>query len=356
MTGSRLSAFALLIAVGPLAAATPARQSAGANPRGRHPAAFDTLFADLARDSARDIKGVLVTQDDNVVAEAYFNGDDSSTLHDIRSATKSITALLVGIAIDRHLIENEHESVGTILGLPSLRGIALDNVLTMRSGLDDDDRDTSAAGNEARLDQSNDWLRFASHVPLTSAPGVRHVYSSLNAFLAGAIVERASHRSLAEFANAVLFQPVGIRRFAWQRGPRGEGSGQGNLSITLRDMGRIGTLALHRGAVGQHQVVSAGWMDRAFSPLVPIGSVDPYADWYGYMWYQRSYVMAGRPVLVHFASGNGGNKIYIVPAERLVVAISSSAYNTSYGQRRSESTFRRVLGAVIPGRSEHRIN
>src|SRR5579862_7451099 len=99
----RLPSLALLLPIvagGAVLAATRASrhvEMAGVSP-------FDSLFTALARDSAHDIKGVLVIRDEHVVAERYFNGDDSATLHDIRSATKSITGLLAGIAIDHGVI------------------------------------------------------------------------------------------------------------------------------------------------------------------------------------------------------------------------------------------------------------
>ena len=76
----------------------------------------------------------------------------------------------------------------------------------------------------------------------------------------------------------------------------------------------------------QRQIVDRGWVVEALSPRVDIAAVDRYADSYGYMWYTKRYDRAGRSVAVHFASGNGGNKIYVVPRYDLVVAITSTAY------------------------------
>jgi CubicO group peptidase (beta-lactamase class C family) len=172
---------------------------------------IDSLFAALARDTTHDIKGVLVVRDDHVVAERYFNGDDSSTLHDIRSATKSITGLLTGIAIDQGLIVNVDVPLSSLLPLPLQRTdtLRLRDLLTMQSGLDSDDRDSLSAGNEVRLDRSDDWLAFAAHVPMVHRPGERYIYSSLNAYLLGAAVEHAAHEPLATFAERNLFAPLG---------------------------------------------------------------------------------------------------------------------------------------------------
>jgi CubicO group peptidase (beta-lactamase class C family) len=109
----------------------------------------------------------------------------------------------------------------------------------------------------------------------------------------------------------------------------------------------IGELVLRHGRAGGRQVVDSAWVAHALAVSVSIGAVDRYADGYGYLWYTKTYALGARRVTVHFASGNGGNKIYVIPAYDAVVAISSSAYGRPYGQRRSEDIVRRVL-AVLP--------
>jgi CubicO group peptidase (beta-lactamase class C family) len=312
-------------------------------------AGVQALFDDLERDPAHDLRGVVVMRHGCVQVERYFNGDGPQTLRDIRSAAKSITATLVGIAIDRRLITGVDEPIGRLLppGMPpAQQGIRLRDLLTMRSGLDCDDDDPASLGNENRLDDSPAWLPFAYAVPMKHAPGERYVYSSLNAFLAGAVVEHVSGMPLQRFAQQQLFTPLGITQFSWRRGPKGEGVGQGNLSLSTRDMARIGQLFLDGGKAGGRQVVPRAWVSAVTSPLVGIAAQDPYADSYGYMWYTKQYERGGRPLRVHFASGNGGNKIYFVPALDFVVAITSTAYGRGYGQRRSEQILLRLLDAT----------
>lgn len=312
-------------------------------------AGIEQLFTDLGRDTTRDIKGVVIRRDGCMLAERYFNGADARSLHDIRSAAKSITSALVLIAIQQRLIKGIDEPLSALLPdgmMTAASPITLRDILTMRSGLDSDDDDAMAIGNEDRLDESTDWMAFARTVPMKSPPGERYVYSSFNAYLAGAVVEHASGLSLHAFATEHLFGPVGIRRSQWRRGPRGEGVGQGNLFIATRDMAMIGELFLRGGRLGDRQIVDSLWVSEALAPHVDISGVDRYADAYGYMWYSKRYEMAGKAVTVHFASGNGGNKIYLVPAHDLVIAITSSAYGRGHGQRRSEQILLRVLAAV----------
>lgn len=312
-------------------------------------ARVEQLFQELQRDPTQDLRGVVASRHGCIEAERYFNGDDPQSMHDIRSATKSITAALVGIAIERHLIPGVDEPIANLLpaGMPpELRRIRVRDLLTMRSGLDSDDDDPESRGNENRLDASAAWIPFAYGVPMKYVPGERYVYSSLNAFLAGAAVEHTSGMPLHAFAQQHFFGPLGITRFSWRRGPRGEGVGQGNLTIGARDMVTIGRLFLDQGRSGQRQIVDRAWVAEALSPIVSIAEVDPYADSYGYMWYTKRYDRDGRSILVHFASGSGGNKIYLVPGYDLVVAITSTAYGRGYGQRRSEQILLRLLDAT----------
>lgn len=318
--------------------------------------AIESLFAELRGDGRRDIKGVLVLHDGRIAAEAYFNGDDAETLHDMRSAGKSVTSALVGIAIDRKLIASVDQPIAALLpaGLPpDKHGITLEHLLTMRAGLDSDDGDPLAPGNEDRMDESSDWLAFAYGVPMKWQPGERYVYSSLNAFLTGAVVEHVSQVPLAAFAEEYLFGPLGITRYEWRRGPLGEGAGQGNLRLRLRDMARFGELFLHGGMYRGTRIVSNAWVRMSVSSIVSIDAVDPYADAYGYMWYTKRHEIDRRPVLVHFASGNGGNKIYVIPDFAAIIAITSSAYGRGYGQQRSEQILLRILAALRRGRDSH---
>lgn len=313
---------------------------------------LNSLVAELRCDTTRTLKGVLVVHRGRPILEAYFNGDGPDTLHDVRSATKSITSILAGIAIDRRLLGGLDEPVEQIvprLAQSPAGATTLRSYLTMRSGLDSDDSDRLAPGIEDRIDESSDWLAFARTVPRKWADDSRYVYSSLNAYLVGATVEHAAGMPLATFAEEALFRPLGITSYWWRRGPKGEGVGQGNLRLRLRDFAKFGELFLNGGRYGDAQVVSARWVAASLSPIVRTGQpVDPYADAYGYMWYRKKFDIGGDTVTVHFASGNGGNKIYIVPRDSLVVAITSSAYGTGYGQRRSEQILLRILDRRVP--------
>jgi CubicO group peptidase (beta-lactamase class C family) len=312
-------------------------------------AALQAIYSDMAKDSHADLKGIVIMRDGAIESEHYFNGDDASTLHDIRSATKSITALLMGIAIRKNLVKGIDEPIGSYLpGLPrdGKEKITIRDLLNMRSGLDADDDDASSPGNEDALNRSSDWIRSVYAVPVKAAPGKEYVYASINAFLAGVIIENASHMSLDAFAKSNLLEPLGIRRFNWERAPINRTTGQGNFSITARDAAAIGQLMLDGGSVRGRRIVATEWIEASWSRQVTISNKDPYADFYGFMWYTKDEPVGAENIEVHFASGNGGNKIYVIPSLRLVVAITSSAYGHGYGQRRSQEILLRLLAAT----------
>jgi CubicO group peptidase (beta-lactamase class C family) len=317
------------------------------------------LLARWDNDEHRDLKAVVVLRDGELIAERYYNGDGTETLHDIRSAGKSITALLIGIAIDQKKIRATSDRVG--LYLPEIKSkpigaISIADLLTMRSGLDANDEDPASPGNEDRMDQAADPARFALDIAVANPPGTRYIYNSLTAYLAGLVVERAVDLQMDDFAREFLFQPLGINAWRWDRDAAGHTKGQGNLFLTARDFAKIGQMVLNRGMYGGQRVLSERWIAQMLKPRVAIGTVDPYADHYGYLWYSRTHDIQGKKVLVYFASGNGGNKIYLVPSRRLVVAITSSAYGQRHGQRRSEAILKTLLAAPDEARDSQPIH
>ncbi|MGV7210337.1 serine hydrolase domain-containing protein [Oxalobacteraceae bacterium A2-2] len=302
------------------------------------------------RDEHPDLRAVVILRSGRLAAERYYNGETADTLHDIRSAGKSITALLAGAAIDRGLVAGVDDTVqrywpqsqGSAVG-----GVVLADLLTMRSGLAAFDEDPKSPGNEDFLDEAADPLAYTLTIPRETAPGTRYRYNSLASYLTGIVIEQASGQDLEAFAREALFAPLDIQRWHWGRDVAGHPKGQGNLSLAARDLARIGQMVLDGGVYQGRRVISAAWLRAALAPRVAIADVDRYADGYGYFWYFKTHEIDGRKVEVSFASGNGGNKLYVIPSRRLVVAVTSSAYGKGYGQRRSEAILKAVLAAEL---------
>ena len=306
----------------------------------------------LRQDPYGDFRSLVIVRNGRLVFESYFNGHHRDSLHDIRSATKSLTSAVVGIAIAAGLVAGVDALV-----FPSLaayapfahddarkRAITVEHLLTMASGLDADEDEPASPGYEGRLWESADWLRFALDLPMVRAPGQRLAYASVNTFILGVIVEEASRKPLSAYAHDRLFGPLGITDFHWASTPLGRTVAQGNLSLRARDMAKFGQLFLDRGGWRGVQIVPEAWVQASVAGRYPV-PWDGY-DSYGYGWYLHTLTVGRREFRYFLASGNGGNKIYVLPGERMVVAVQSAAYNTSYGQRRSLEVLRRVLAAL----------
>ena len=192
--------------------------------------------------------------------------------------------------------------------------------------------------------ESEDWVRFVLDLPMAHTPGEMWSYASANTFLLGAAVEEAAGQVLAAYAEDRLFGPLGVTSYRWVETPLGRTVAPGNLSIRARDMAKFGQLYLNGGRWGSQQIVPESWVRRSVEGQYPV----PWKgyDHYGYGWYTHALVVGGRTFQYFLASGNGGNKIYVLPEEQMVVVIQSAAYNTNYGQRRSLEVLKRVLAAV----------
>jgi CubicO group peptidase (beta-lactamase class C family) len=309
---------------------------------------LQAILAGWDHDEHPDLRGVVVMRDGHIVAERYFNGETADTLHDVRSAGKSVTSLLVGIAIDRHMLRGVDDPVDAYW--PEAKGdaigdVAIRDVLTMCSGLAAFDEDAASPGNEDRLDAAPDPLAFVLSLPRADPPGSIYRYNSVTAYTAGVVVAKATGRVMADFARSSLFDPLGVKQWRWASDIAGYTKGQGNLSITARGFATIGEMVRNGGVYRGKRIVSAAWLREALTPRITISNSDPYADGYGYFWYSKTQEIGGESIPVSFASGNGGNKIYVVPSRHLVIAITSSAYGHGYGQRRSENILRAVLSA-----------
>ncbi len=309
---------------------------------------LDTGALRAADDPTHTMRAVLVQRHGRLVAEQYFNGETADSLHDIRSATKTITSMLIGIAIDQGRIASVHSRLATLLSVPQgWQPVTLANVLSMSSGLDADDNTADSPGNENRMDGHGDWLAFARTIPLARPPGTRWAYASLNYMLLGAILTEATHQPVPAFAQASLFDPLGIRDVRWTADAAGHTSTQGNFRIRARDLVALGQLALDHGVWHGRRVISRAWLDSATVPRFPT----PFAgyDGYGYGWWTNTMPVADRRIFYYFMSGNGGQKVYVVPSLDLVVVVTSAGYNQRSAQDRSERILRDYSGCGALG-------
>lgn len=293
----------------------------------------------------RPLHGVLLRRNGRVLLERYASGPDQTwgrplgevsfgpeTLHDLRSVTKSVTSLLYGIALARGQVPAPEATLSAafpdfpdLAADPARAGITVRHALTMTLGLrwDESLPYTDPRNSEIAMEQAPDRLRFILEQPVVAPPGTRWTYGGNATTLLGALITRGTGLSLPEFAREVLFTPLGITRFEWHgRGPGAESAASG-LRLTLPDLARIGELLWNGGAWEGRQVVPGDWLAASVAPA--IGIEDGLR--YGLHWYLGAHRAGGTAHPWIGAFGNGGQRLWCLPAAGLTLAIFSGHYD-----------------------------
>ena len=321
----------------------------------------------LAASSAGNVHAVLVARGGKLVFERYFRGPDEinnrrvrnvdfgvDTLHDMKSVSKSVASLVLGIAIDRGLIRSVNEPIFSFfpelsdLRTPEKDLIQLVHALTMSMGLKwvEATPDTGDDNNdEARMNRAPDPCRYVlGSLPVIAPAGQEFFYNTGALALVSAIIRKATGRPLDEFARANLFEPMGIAGVEWIR-RKGNTDAGGGLRLRPRDMAKIGQLVLAGGRWNDRQIVSRDWIEISTAPKIKTKDGS-----YGYLWWLGRSLLNGREVHWAGALGRGGQSIRIVPELDLVVVVTAGYYQDYSPQafQVQSGIFRDVLRAVSP--------
>jgi CubicO group peptidase (beta-lactamase class C family) len=286
----------------------------------------DYARARAAATALPQMHGLLVSHRGQLVLEYYAKGYSAGRLANIKSASKSIIAALVGIAIERKLIAGVREPIARWFpelrkdSDPRRRAITIEDLLTMRSGLE-----STSFDNYGRWVASRNWVRFALERPMVSDPGTSMEYSTGTSHLLSAILTRASGKTTHQFATDVLARPLGITLARWPRDPQGIYFGGNEMLMTPRQMIAVGELWLNGGRAKGAQVVPAAWVETSCRPRTR-SRWDSDRE-YGYGWWSQTF---GRHRAC-FAWGFGGQYIFVFRELDLVIVVTSA---TTAGEER----------------------
>lgn len=289
-------------------------------------AAAARAAADLPR-----LRSLLVSRQGRLVLEYYARGVRANQPANIKSAAKSVISALVGIAVERGLIKNVQQPIVTFFPQlrrdsdPRKRSITIEDLLTMRSGLE-----STSGQNYARWVTSRNWVAYALGRPLVADPGTSMQYSTGSSHLLSAIITRVSKTSTWQFAQSTLGQPLKITLPRWPRDPQGIYFGGNEMLMTPRQMLAFGQLYLDEGRAGGVQVVPSAWVRASCVPRT-YSVFDPGRE-YGYGWWIDE--IGGHQSC--FAWGFGGQYIMVFRDLQLVVAVTSAtdANDERWGYRR----------------------
>ncbi|MEM9074573.1 MAG: serine hydrolase [Myxococcota bacterium] len=327
--------------------ATPPPTESEALPRADVTEGFERAWQEVrVQVDELPIDSVVVVCDDEVVAEHHRDGFDASTPHDLRSSTKSITGLLVGMALDRGIIPSLDTDILTFFPERAppeswANPITVEDLLTMQSGLDCNDWNIRSAGNEEYMYLTDDWLSFFFRIPAIEEPGQRYSYCTAGVVVLGEIIARAAGRPLPDLAQEWLFEPLGVREAEFESTPLGVTDAGGHLQASVETLAKIGLLTLHGGTYQGTQILSEEYATDMLSVQASL-SRGP-GPRFGYLWWLEP--VEDDLVRSFQTRGNGGQYSIVVPSLRAVVAFTGHAYNDS---ARQQAIFSLAADAIFP--------
>jgi CubicO group peptidase (beta-lactamase class C family) len=310
----------LLMVTGPVTAlARPVSPAPASTP--------DTRLVEETIERAKELpnlRSLIVSHNGNVLAERTFGGARLDRPTNIKSASKTIMSALVGIAINRGVLQGVDQPVASILrsSVPSdadarIRQVTIGHLLSMQAGLE-----RTSGRNYSAWISSDNWVRYVLSRPFVDEPGGRMLYSTGSTHLLSAALTRASKRSTLELARDWLGEPLEIDVAPWTRDPQGIYLGGNEMALSPRALWRFGEMYRQGGTIEGKRVVSENWVRESWTPRTS----SPFTgDSYGYSWFMRE--MRGHTA--HYAWGFGGQMLYVIPSLGLTVVMTSNATEPS---------------------------
>ncbi|MEO1054640.1 MAG: serine hydrolase [Bacteroidota bacterium] len=298
--------------------------------------AADTLrlsaFFNQIINEEHKLHSILLVKDNQLMLEEYFNGYATDRPHDIRSVSKSIKSLLLGIAIEEGIIDDINDPISKYLKShtpeknldPRKENITIKHLITMSTGLDCNDWDKKSKGQEDKVYKKKDWIQYTLDLPMINKPGEVSTYCSMGVIIMAEIISQASGMSIAEYAQSRLFSHLGITNVQW-----GDAEDEGaidsgkSLYMTPRDLAKTGQLILNKGRWRGQQIVPEKWIAEATAPQTAITGIQ-----YGYLWWTIPFRVNGKAVISKTATGNGGQYIVVIPEMNMVAVFTGGAYNS----------------------------
>jgi CubicO group peptidase (beta-lactamase class C family) len=312
----------------------------------------------------KKIGSVLVARHGKVVYEGYFDGN-AATLRDTRSATKSITDILIGIAIGEKKLSRVDAPVLALLperarkmqnADPRKDKITVEDFLTMSSPLECDDWNDASRGNEERMYVVEDWAQFILDLPIRGRmhlgeqveppPYGRYFsYCTGGVFTLSEVLQKATGMRTDRFAQEKLFGPLRITSVQWVYSPMNIPQTGGGLRLTSRDLLKVAEMYRAGGVWQATRIVDEAWVKASTQPHARIDDDTEY----GYLWWLKSFKSGEKSYPAYFMSGNGGNKVAVFPGLDLAVVITSTNYNTRGMHEQTEKLLTTyILAAVGP--------
>ena len=313
---------------------------------------IEELNRKIAKQTYRSVTSIVAIKEGKILIEEYFNGTNRNTLHDTRSVGKSFASTLLGIAIKDQFIKSETQTLQEFYNLksfqnysPSKDNITLKSLLTMSSTFEGSDINSDSPGNEENMYPTNNWVDFTLSLPIDKAKLInkRWDYFTAGCIVLGDIIHKSVPNGLEKYADKKLFKPLDITAYKWQFTPQEVANTAGSLQLSSLDYAKFGQLYKNQGTWNGKQILSKEWIAKSLSHQMAISE----DEFYGYLFWNKTYKVNGKNYEVYYSSGNGGNRIFIFKDQPIVIVITSTAYNMPYGENQVEKIMQQHLIPAI---------
>lgn len=272
-------------------------------------------------------------------------------LHSLQSVTKTITSIIIGIAVTQKEFPALTTPVLHFFDTSKVKHIddrkrrmTIQHLLTMTAGLEWNEDQVSyldAANDCGIMESSFDWIDYVINKPMTHEPGSHFAYNSGATELLCYIFRKATGKDIEEYAAQQLFTPLGISDYFWKRTPTGLADTEGGLYLKPADLAKVFYLWLQQGNWNGVQLVSKDWVNASIAPFISLGPGVKY----GYKWWLHEY--GNNHQLAWCGSGFGGQFPVIIPEYNIVAVFN--AWNVTEGRSAlgTRTILRRLVGALV---------
>ncbi len=278
-------------------------------------------YPDVINDEMENLAsvGLLMIKNDSIVFEKYWDGYSDTSKSNSFSMAKSITSLLIGAAIHDGLIKSVDEPVGDFLPefkMGEKSKITIRNLLTMSSGSDWDESYANPASITTELYYGSDVYKTATRVNIINPPGALHKYKSGDSQLLGLILEKATGKSLSDYASVKLWQPLGAEHAALWSTDHDNGNEKAYccFNSNVRDFARIGKLMLDSGKINGAPVIDSSYFAASIKPCGITDINGNACGYYGYQWWIDPLHQE-----IFYARGILGQYIIVIPSRKMII-------------------------------------
>jgi len=320
------------------------------------------LTNDIANEKFPKTNAVIIYKDQELIYEKYANGFNRNQKQYTASVSKTAGNILVGIAMQQGIIKDIESGIldqsiykifpkykDQIIKDSLKSKILFRHILSMTGGLQWDEK--SFSYNDTRNDwiaasNSDDPIKYLLNKPMASEPGKIFNYNGGYSIMLSYLIENKTKNSALQFAKEYLFKPLNIKDFEWESISNGLTDTDGGLHLRPIDMAKLGQLYLNKGKWNGRQIVSKKWIEESIKEHIISAEMPNY----GFQWWCGDFNYKGKKAFTYFASGMGGQKIFVFPEFNSVIVITHEVFNNPIGEL---NNIKMLSNYLLPALDKH---